>query len=807
MKNSSALPSPVNASDAQLVAAARLGNRKAFVEIVHRYQNLVTGVTLAVLRDFSLGEDAAQEAFVLAWQKLDTLKDGEKLRPWLCQIARNTALNLAKKRRPEESLEPSLIDPSPRPDELAISRDEHAAVLSVLASLPEKYRLPLVLFYREDQSIKAVAQALSRSEDTIRQQLSRGRSLLKGQMEELLKSALPRTNPGPVFTATVAGLIGAMLKPTAVAATAFSAKPVTASATAMTASKLTLTTATVITAICLPIGYTARALISGEVTHTPEQITTIVAAPERESFDPALSPIAMEWRELLASCQNDPKAFPNLYETISQLSGNLRRETFHSLLLAEWVRLDPVAGLAFVRALDDSQWQQELFAKEWIKQDINAAIDGLLTGGPGWDFIEKTQLADIREGEGWSFIMGRQLNEIATRAPDRLKTIVEALPVNDFVQTYVAFAKYSAHDPKAARELANSFTGKRREQALGGIASGWSEKDLTGALAWAESNEDPALRASLVRAIISSLSWRNPLQALEYLKTAPPGMVELGGSAIYSLSEKDFPAALKWIAENPNSEFAASLNSRFYDRLRTDPLAFIDTLHTSGTMKNTAGVLAETSLLSKPGETRVLVWNRLLQFGDSPDAVHLRKEIVSRSSYEDPDQMIEMVDDLPAGQERESLIQAAAHEMAGRLGWADSLGRSKHEEEFFGIIDNAADDWRGAFIEEGFKRLRIGLFAKSEHLDRWESYFETLPDSEQPEAAQKLAYGIAHRSPDEMDRFFANLKSEEVQVDAGVSFVDTFSTVDRERADRWLADTSMDEKVRAKIKQNLSPWR
>ena len=71
--------------------------------------------------------------------------------------------------------------------------------------------------------------------------------------QDLFETGLARTSPGPVFTATVAGLIGAMLKPTAVAATAFSTQP--AAATAMTASKLTLTTAAVITAVCLPLGY------------------------------------------------------------------------------------------------------------------------------------------------------------------------------------------------------------------------------------------------------------------------------------------------------------------------------------------------------------------------------------------------------------------------------------------------------------------------------------------------------------------------------------------------------------------------
>src|ERR1700757_4913569 len=81
-----------SAADAQLVLAARQGNKRAFVEIVARHQAMVCGVALGILGDFSASEDAGQEAFLTAWRKIHELRQPERLRPWLAQIARNAAL-------------------------------------------------------------------------------------------------------------------------------------------------------------------------------------------------------------------------------------------------------------------------------------------------------------------------------------------------------------------------------------------------------------------------------------------------------------------------------------------------------------------------------------------------------------------------------------------------------------------------------------------------------------------------------------------------------------------------------------------
>src|SRR3989454_6751209 len=144
-------------SDAELVHAARRGDKRAFVEIVARHQAMVCGIALGILGDFAASEDAGQEAFLTAWRKIHDLREPERLRGWLGQIARNAALGQLRRKRGHDVLEDGLAitDDSPQPDEAAASEEEAALVRETLAKLPETYRLPLILYYREGQSGRA----------------------------------------------------------------------------------------------------------------------------------------------------------------------------------------------------------------------------------------------------------------------------------------------------------------------------------------------------------------------------------------------------------------------------------------------------------------------------------------------------------------------------------------------------------------------------------------------------------------------------------------------------------------------------
>ena len=155
----------------------------------------------------------AQETFWTAWRQRASLEQPDRLRAWLCGIARNLAKNARRKAsRPAESAETldvltELSADEPGPAEEAVSREEESLVWQALERIPEAYREPLILFYREDRSVAEVAGALVLSEDAVKQRLSRGRGMLREQVAELVEGGLRRSRPGRRFTvAVMAGL-------------------------------------------------------------------------------------------------------------------------------------------------------------------------------------------------------------------------------------------------------------------------------------------------------------------------------------------------------------------------------------------------------------------------------------------------------------------------------------------------------------------------------------------------------------------------------------------------------------------------
>src|SRR4051812_30312015 len=201
-------------SDSDLWQHACRGSTPAFEALVRRYQSLVCSVAYSACGNLALSEDVAQETFWTVWRQRAALERPDRLRAWLCGIARNLAKDARRKAsRPVDSAEaPDLLTglsaDEPGPDEEAVSREEESLVWQALGRIPEVYREPLILFYREDRSVAEVAGALALSEDAVKQRLSRGRGMLREQVTELVEGGLRRSRPGRRFTAIVmAGLV------------------------------------------------------------------------------------------------------------------------------------------------------------------------------------------------------------------------------------------------------------------------------------------------------------------------------------------------------------------------------------------------------------------------------------------------------------------------------------------------------------------------------------------------------------------------------------------------------------------------
>src|SRR3954468_5176627 len=196
-----------DSSDSELVKQSLAGNRDAFGWIVARYQSLLCSLAYSATGSLNQSEDLAQETFITAWKQLAELREPEKLRSWLCRISRNLTYDALRRQGREpihkaESLEEIQESPAPEPlpSDHTISREEEAILWRSIERIPVSYRQPLVLYYREHQSVENVAAALDLSEDAVKQRLSRGRKLLHEQVLAFVEGALQRTSPGKAFT-------------------------------------------------------------------------------------------------------------------------------------------------------------------------------------------------------------------------------------------------------------------------------------------------------------------------------------------------------------------------------------------------------------------------------------------------------------------------------------------------------------------------------------------------------------------------------------------------------------------------------
>ena len=94
---SAANPHPFMQSDCQLVSAVLEGDEAAFATLVGRYQRAARAVAFHRIGDHHAAEDAAQEAFVAAYKKLPTLRDGSLFGPWLLTIVRHQAQRIGRR--------------------------------------------------------------------------------------------------------------------------------------------------------------------------------------------------------------------------------------------------------------------------------------------------------------------------------------------------------------------------------------------------------------------------------------------------------------------------------------------------------------------------------------------------------------------------------------------------------------------------------------------------------------------------------------------------------------------------------------
>lgn len=143
-----------------------------FAARVIAMQDTLYRVSTTILPRLCDREDAVQSAIEKAWRKADSLREPDKLKPWLVRILVNECHEVLRRRKRE-------IPTETLPEESAPPPQEQRELRELVMSLPENERLPIVLHYLEGFSVREIAAALRCPKGTVLSRMSRGRRQLK----------------------------------------------------------------------------------------------------------------------------------------------------------------------------------------------------------------------------------------------------------------------------------------------------------------------------------------------------------------------------------------------------------------------------------------------------------------------------------------------------------------------------------------------------------------------------------------------------------------------------------------------------
>jgi RNA polymerase sigma-70 factor (ECF subfamily) len=175
-------------------------DERAFTELVRRYQGRVTNLVARVLNDRECADDLAQEVFVRVFVHRRNYRRGSKLSTWVFTIAANLAKNEIRRRvrrrnwfsldALQEVLKDSaavLADPTEGRERTLEREQLQQEIGRAIATVPEKYRLSLVLRDIEGLPYEEIAVVLGMPGGTVRSRINRARSMLKRKLQPLLR--------------------------------------------------------------------------------------------------------------------------------------------------------------------------------------------------------------------------------------------------------------------------------------------------------------------------------------------------------------------------------------------------------------------------------------------------------------------------------------------------------------------------------------------------------------------------------------------------------------------------------------------
>ena len=199
-------------TDQSLIEACLAGRREAFGQLVERYQHRLFHSLVHLLGSTEDAQDAAQDALILAFEKLGTFRGESQFYSWLFRIAYNSAVSSKRKpgsskrnpgsskrktgpmsvsleaRRDASGLEPADLNPSTEPSFGLDVSDRQRLVQQALGELSEEFREAIVLKEIEQMSYEEIAEVVGIPLGTVRSRIHRARMELRQKLAAFIEA-------------------------------------------------------------------------------------------------------------------------------------------------------------------------------------------------------------------------------------------------------------------------------------------------------------------------------------------------------------------------------------------------------------------------------------------------------------------------------------------------------------------------------------------------------------------------------------------------------------------------------------------
>jgi RNA polymerase sigma-70 factor (ECF subfamily) len=163
-----------------LVRAALKGDADSFGRLCERYYSAMVAIAYSRLSDRDMAEDAAQEAFFVAFRNISKLKNEEHFSRWVAGICRNIASDMAKARTRDKVL--SIQDCESLSNNVSKECDNVEIVRSIIAELPVEMKEVILLRYYNQMSYRQITDVLGISQEAVNGRLRRAKKIVASQL-------------------------------------------------------------------------------------------------------------------------------------------------------------------------------------------------------------------------------------------------------------------------------------------------------------------------------------------------------------------------------------------------------------------------------------------------------------------------------------------------------------------------------------------------------------------------------------------------------------------------------------------------